>query len=111
MADTLKELGALEYNAKLARRMRRLKKEAGATTVRQEYRGTGSQAHRRQMWVRMPGLPRGFTDVWLDDAAASLGGVSDLRRLPALSYGDRTVDEMYEVLREALLAAAAEGAA
>lgn len=101
---TLAVLGSLAFNTKLARKLQGLKKSMGATSVRQSYRGTGSQNHRRQLWVRMPGLAQGYTDLWLDATRLSLGGISDLRRAEPIPYGTLTVDEVYEATVAALTA-------
>jgi hypothetical protein len=99
---TVAVIGALAFNTDLAVKLRGLKKSIKATTVRQEYRGTGSQSHRRQIWVRAEGLSRGFTDLWLDAKSVSLGGVSPLAGLPPIPYGERTVDEVYDLIVQAL---------
>lgn len=108
-SDTVAALGADAFNGKLARKFQGLKKALGATAVRQGYRGTGSKRHRRQIWVRMPGLPAGRTDLWLDEASCSLGGVSDLRRADAVEYGDLTVAEVYDAVVGALEAVTPQG--
>lgn len=99
---TVALIGALAFNTDLAAKLRGLKKSIKATTVRQEYRGTGSQSHRRQIWVRAEGLPRGFTDLWLDTKSVSLGGVSGLAGRPPIAYGEQTVDEVYDAIVKAL---------
>jgi hypothetical protein len=99
---TVAVIGALAFNTDLAVKLRGLKKSIKATTVRQEYRSTGSQSHRRQIWVRAEGLSRGFTDLWLDAKSVSLGGVSPLAGLPPIPYGERTVDEVYDLIVQAL---------
>lgn len=109
--NTLAALGALEFNTKLARKLRGLKKSLGATGIRQAYRGTGSRKHRRQLWVRMPGLAQGFTDLWLDATRLRLGGVSDLRRAEPIPYGTLTVDEVYGATVAALTGCITERAA
>jgi len=53
-----------EFNTKLSRKLRDLKRDVGATSVKQNYRGTGSKSARRQVLV--DGI-RGTTDVWLKE--------------------------------------------
>jgi len=61
------------YNAALAKLLGKLKKDMGAKQVRQGYHGTGSQAHSRQMWVR---LANGrLLDLWLEAGYVQIGGV------------------------------------
>jgi len=100
--NTVMALGALEFNTKLARLLQRLKKDIGATSVKQNYRGTGSQKHRRQIWVRCVGLYRGFTDLWLNSDNLEYAGVGDIRIAP-LPYGDLTPEEVYKTLCERLV--------
>lgn len=97
-------LGAVEFNTRLARRLgRALKKELGASSVRQNYRGTGAQNnHRRQLWCRgLAGLPHGFTDLWLEQAYCDLGGVSGLMLRP-VPYENRTPAEVCAAVVAAL---------
>jgi hypothetical protein len=100
---TVAVIGVDNFNADLAKKLKGLKKAIGATSISQGYKGTGSQSHRRQIWVRAPGLTcNGVTDIWVDTKEVKLGGVMDLRRLPAIVYGERTVDEVYEAVVKGL---------
>ena len=56
----------------LARELKRLKKDLGASNVRQGYKGTGSKAHKRQIWIR---TSQGVIDLWLEGAVVGMGGV------------------------------------
>jgi hypothetical protein len=86
------------YNAAVARLAQRLKRDVGAENVAQNYKGTGSQAHRRQLWVRYPNPTGRGVDVWLDSGFAQIGGVM---ATPAgvtqrrLVYGEQTPEEVY----------------
>ena len=94
---------ALEYNTALAKLLKQLKKDLGATAVRQNYRGTGSQKFRRQLYVTFTE----FTiDLWLDANSVGLGGV--MTRLGRLTKTDRTPEQMYEAVRAALETALTE---
>jgi hypothetical protein len=80
---TVAVIGVDNFNADLAKKLKGLKKAIGATSI--------SQAHRRQIWVRAPGLTfNGVTDIWVDTKEVKLGGVMDLRRLPAIVYDFRS---------------------
>lgn len=94
------------FNTALAKRLQSLKKDLGALNVRQGYRGTGSKAHRRQIWVELPHAERGI-DLWLDTGIIGLGGVC------FTNYGkvlcgreadgtERSIDEVYAEIVEKL---------
>jgi hypothetical protein len=77
---------------------RAVKKVWPGTTARLNYVGTGSKAHRRQVWLR---CPDGYcVDVWLDGAqsTAQVGGVVGRQGVPRVvgvgSVGDYVVEEM-----------------
>lgn len=94
-----------EFNTQLSKEMKKLKKDLGANNIRQNYKGTGSQAHRRQLWVHLPN--NGCIDIWIDSGFVQLGGVvanrpgggggyPNPRNIP---YGDKTPQQVYmEVL-------------
>jgi hypothetical protein len=81
------------FNAAMAKRLQGLKKDLGALNIRQGYRGTGSRAHRRQMWVTLPHAERPI-DVWLEDAVVGLGGVC-YTNYGRVVVGGRSVEEVY----------------
>jgi hypothetical protein len=95
-----------EYNTKLAKLMAKLKKEAGAKSIKQNYKGTGKQKARRQLWVRFKS--GAVIDIWIDMGYVGLGGVvtnrppgSDVllskKRIP---YDNNTPEQTYaEVLK------------
>jgi len=86
------------FNAKLAKMMAKLKKDAGASAIRQNYKGTGKQSHRRQLYVNI-GDAAGV-DVWLDSGYVQIGGVLS----PPKGFenkkmmGDMTPEQVYQWL-------------
>lgn len=64
---------ALAYNTRLAKLLQQLKRDAGAETVAQNYRGTGKQAFRRQLFVRFKS--GAVIDLWLENSHIGFGGV------------------------------------
>lgn len=92
-----------EFNTKLAKLMQKLKKDAGAKSIAQNYKGTGSQAFRRQLWVHFGS--GAVIDLWLDKGYLKFGGVvmngppnkEDKYHMPnAIPYGDKTPEHVYE---------------
>lgn len=61
------------FNTVLAKELQKLKKDAGAESIAQNYRGTGSQVHRRQLWVRFKS--GAVIDLWLEKDSIRFGGV------------------------------------
>lgn len=59
------------YNVALARDLGKALKKEGAPTTRQNYKGTGSKAHRRQLFVRYPG--GAAIDLWVEGTHVRLG--------------------------------------
>lgn len=90
------------YNTTLAKLMQRLKKDAGAEKIAQNYRGTGSQKARRQLWVRFKS--GAVIDLWLNDKYLGFGGVvmnrspgSEPAPLPkGIPYGDKDPEQIYK---------------
>ena len=92
------------YNTTLAKLFQRLKKDAGATSVAQNYRGTGTQSYRRQLWVHFQS--GAVIDLWLNARDLGLGGVVKNRppadvearvELPrVIEYGDKTPQQVYD---------------
>ena len=101
-------MGILEFNTALAKQLKRLKKDVGATGVRQNYRGTGSRKHRRQLYCRFPG--GAVIDLWLEDKAVTLGGCVAIRpggergypQPRSVSYGDQSPEAVYAGVLAAL---------
>lgn len=94
------------YNSKLAKLLNRLKKDVGAESVRQNYKGTGKQSHRRQLYVRLPFHERGGPDVWLDSGFVQVGGVIPVpKSIPSKhDYGDSSPEQVYQWIRDTLKA-------
>jgi hypothetical protein len=97
-----------DYNTKLAKLMKKLKKDAGAATIRQNYKGTGSQKARRQLWIRFKS--EAVIDVWLDMGYVTFGGVvtnrppgSDVtlttKKLPYKDTPEQTYKEIVKILK------------
>lgn len=89
-------LSAEEFTGKLAGLLKRLKKDTGCVAVRQNYKGTGSKSHRRQLYL---GFANGETgDVWLEADRIEFGGVilfSGIPRGTAIEYGDKSPEQVY----------------
>jgi len=66
-------LDPIEFNTQLAKLMQKLKKDAGAASIKGGYKGTGGQKHRRQVWVKWADGPT--IDIFLADDYVQLGGV------------------------------------
>lgn len=88
------------FNTALAKRLKSLKKDLGASNVRQGYKGTGSKAHRRQMWIDLPNAERPI-DLWLNGAHVELGGVC-YTNYGKVVKGERSVDDVYAEIVEKL---------
>lgn len=92
----------IEYNTRLAKIFSRLKKDAGAATIQQNYRGTGSQKFRRQLWVRFKS--GAVIDLWLNKSSVQLGGVVKNRPPGSeailsrthIDYDNKTPEQVYE---------------
>jgi len=94
------EMDALAYNTTLAKLMQRLKRDAGATSIAQNYRGTGSQAFRRQLWVRFKS--GAVIDLWLEGRGMRFGGVvkngppgGDYKLPSHIAYEGKTPEQVY----------------
>jgi hypothetical protein len=102
-----------EYNTKLAKLLQRLKKDAGARNISQNYKGTGSQAFRRQLWVHF--ASGAVIDLWLDKGYLKFGGVvmnavpgTEGRSLPGgIKYEGKKPEQVYEEAAKHLKAWAA----
>ncbi len=99
-----------EFNTPLSKLMQGLKKHAGAKSVTQNYKGTGSQSYRRQLWVSF--VDGSCIDVWLNESSAQLGGVvtrnSNAAHAPLetrhVSYEGRTPEQVYKEVSRILAA-------
>lgn len=98
-----------EFNTKLARLIGKgLKKDAGAATIRQNYKGTGRKKARRQLWVN---FKSGATiDIWVDMGFVKLGGVVTRRpegsetvlSKTKIPYGNQTPEQVYAEVAKVL---------
>ena len=79
---------------------RRLKKDMGALSAQLNYVGTGSQAARRQLYVRFPAT---MIDLWIERTEVKLGGCTQLR-LGKVAIPDDDVEGAYRLVRDALRA-------
>lgn len=91
----------LQFNTILASLLKNLKKDLGALSVRQNYRGTGSCVAHRQLYVRLPGNV--VTDIWLKDFV----GIGGVIRMPGLDeqyryilHGNQTPEQVYALILE-----------
>jgi hypothetical protein len=91
-----------KYTGDLAKKLRSLKKELGADSVRQGYRGTGSASASRQIVINFPREDK-MIDVWLETHNAKLGGVYARTNINVL-YNNRSVEEVYVEIRDQLSA-------
>jgi len=66
------EMDAIEFNTQLSKELKKLRKDAGAKSIKQNYRGTGKQKFRRQLWVRFKN--GAVIDLWLNRDRLGLGG-------------------------------------
>jgi predicted transcriptional regulator len=99
MTRTLEEMDT--FNATLAKLLQRLKKKGIVTKVRQSYRGTGGQKHRRQIWIEIPFHPRGGPDLWLDGDRIKFGAIVSCS-VPTILYGTKQPEEVYEAVENSL---------
>jgi len=95
-SGSVTEDGSGEFNKKLAGLLKRLKRDIGATKIRQGYKGTGGRSHRRQIWIDQPDIDRGI-DIWLEDSQIKLGGIlyTGAGQIP---YGDDSPEDVYKKL-------------
>lgn len=63
----------IEFNSALAKKLKSLKKDIGVTNMRQNYKGTGGNAHRQQIYIRFEN--GNSIDIFLEDDHVLLGGV------------------------------------
>jgi hypothetical protein len=96
------------FNTKLAKLMQGLKKGADAETIKGNYKGTGKQAFRRQLWVRFKN--GAVIDLWLDNGYLKFGGVvarsnSGGQTVPAgIIYKGKTPEDVFDLALKAIKA-------
>ena len=96
-----------KYTGKIAKELRRLKKDLGFKSIKQEYKGTGSQKANRQMWTRGPGAA--VIDIWIYPSMIGFGQVvamnskgERIRPVPSSIPHEATIPETYEKVKEIL---------
>lgn len=96
------------YNAQLAKLMQQLKrdKSTGVTGIRQGYKGTGKQAHKRQIWAKMPEHERGGPDIWLETGFVKVGGIIDIPKvIPSVKkYEGESPEAVYRWIADTMKA-------
>jgi len=60
-----------EYTGRVAKELGRLKKSMGATSIRQNYKGTGSKRAARQLWIHFDN--GAVQDIWVYPSKVELG--------------------------------------
>lgn len=99
-----------DYTAAIAKLVQGLKREGHVESVRQNYKGTGKERARRQLWVNFTG--GGVMDIWFNHTGVSFGGiVKRLPRgqgsgiaLPNVPYNGRAPEAVWEDVRGWILA-------
>jgi len=92
-------MAVAEFNGALAKELgKQLKRELGVEHVRLNYKGTGSRAYRRQLFVRTANGDG--VDLWLEGDGVRIGGVigapAGVERV--VTYGTRTPAEVAAVV-------------
>lgn len=102
-------MDANTFNTDLSKQLKILKKNAGASNIRQNYKGTGSRKYRRQLYVRFNS--GAVIDLWLEDDHIGLGGVVKNRasdnaaELPrSVAYNGRQPSEVAQEVAQLLKA-------
>lgn len=87
-----------DFNTKLSKYLKNLKKDAGAISIKQNYKGTGSRKYRRQLYVRFS--DNEVTDLWLEDNHIQTYGVITKSKIPRVMvfFDGRSVEEIYNDL-------------
>lgn len=97
------EMDPNEYNKALSKLLKRLKRDAGAESIRQNYKGTGKKKYKRQLWVQFKS--GAVIDLWLEKDRLGLGGVVKRRADPskaphplpkAIKYEGKSPEEVYK---------------
>jgi hypothetical protein len=74
------------FTAAISKALVSLKKGAGLKSIRQNYKGTGTQRARRQLWIYL--TDGRAVDVWLEADRYTIGGVNATRIPGTWHYGD-----------------------
>lgn len=89
----------IDFNNQILKNLRRLKRDLEVQTLRQGYKGTGSQAYRTQVWMRFSNGKS--IDLFLNKDNVRVGGVMN-SGLSTVNYGDKTPEQVYEEIRNIL---------
>jgi hypothetical protein len=76
-----------QYTADIGKELLRLRSAYGLQGIRQNYRGTGRQRARRQLYIRLEN--GALVDVWLNSSDYEIGGVTLIRIRGTFPYGGR----------------------
>jgi hypothetical protein len=78
----------MQFTADVSKQILKLRNEYGLKSVRQNYKGTGSQRANRQLFISFSSGD--LVDVWLKDTTYKIGGVTQLRVRGEFPYSDKT---------------------
>lgn len=67
------EEDAMAFSNALSKEIKKHKKALNIKSIKQNYKGTGKQAHRRQLWIRFNNGE--VIDIFLDGPLVRIGGV------------------------------------
>jgi len=90
----------MQYTADVAKELLKHRKTHGLQAIRQNYKGTGSQRAKRQLWVRFTNGEA--VDVWLEEKGYSIGGVTILRMPGRFPYEGKTPVDVAKEIAEKL---------
>ena len=109
IAEAYVDEDLVAYNTDLAKKIKGVKRDLGVKTIKQGYKGTGGQKHRRQVWLRWE--DGSVVDVWLDDGFFRFGGIvsqvggREVQVSPRqIDYDGKPVDTIYREVVTALQA-------
>jgi hypothetical protein len=95
----MQPMTADEFNTALAKMLQGLKKDLGAKNVRQNYKGTGSKKHARQLYVTFTNDV--MIDLWLEAGVVNLGGCIRTN-YGRVQHGDLSPAAVYPLVVEKL---------
>lgn len=64
-----------KFTGDIVAALQKHKKACGISNMRQNYKGTGSRSHRRQIWITFKSETKRSIDIWLEDNQVSFFGV------------------------------------
>lgn len=90
------KVGSAEYTGQLSKAIKKYKKRLGIKSIRQNYKGTGRNKHRRQLYLRFKN--GAVMDIWLESSGVTFGGVvmrgGRGRKPSSVPYNDRSAKEV-----------------